>query len=79
MHWSQNTRERYGVNRQNIAYLYKNLGYNNLIEEQLKTLIENRGEELQKLLGRKQKFNANIIRSNTYFIKQRKELEALME
>ena len=42
-------------------------------------MIDSGGEELQKLLGQMQKFNANISGSGAYFSKRRKELEALME
>ena len=79
MHWSQNTRERYGSNGQKNARLNKNQEDENLVEVQLKTVIENGGEELQKLLGRMQKFSANVAGSNACYVKRRKELEDLTE
>ena len=49
------------------------------MEAQLKTVIDDGVEELQKTLGRMQKFNANFSGSKTCFVRRRKELEALME
>ena len=42
-------------------------------------MIDDGGEELQKSLGRTQKFSANASGRNACFVKRRKELEALME
>ena len=50
-----------------------------MTEEELKNLIDKGGDEFAALLGRMQKYNANILGSNAYFHKKKKELEALME
>ena len=60
-------------------YLKKNLEDENLIEEVLRIILNESSKELEKLLARTQKFNANIISSNTYFYKRRSELESLIE
>ena len=79
MHWSQNTAERYRVNRQRNIYLRKNPEDKNLTEEALRSILNENGKDLAKLLSRMQIFNANIIGSNAYFYKRRSKLEALME
>ena len=50
-----------------------------MTEEALCNILNEGGEELEKILGRMQKFNANISGSNAYFYKRRKELEALIQ
>ena len=79
MHWAQNTSERHRANGQKNVCSNKNSEDDNLTQAQLKTAIENVGEELQKLSGRMQKIDANISGSNACFVKRRKESEALME
>ena len=51
----------------------------NLTEEALQNILYQGGKELESTLGCMQKFNANIIGSNVYFYKRRKELEALIQ
>ena len=72
IYWAQNTSERHGANGQKNFCLKNNSGDNNLTEEKLKTIINNGGEDLQKILGRMQTFNANISGINAYFVKRRK-------
>ena len=50
-----------------------------MTEEALHNILNEGGEELEKILGRMQKFNANISGSNAYFCKRRKELEVLIQ
>ena len=72
MHWAQNTAERHRINSQRNIYLKKHPEDNNLTEEALKSILHKGNEEFIKLLSRMQKFNANIIGSNTYFYKKDK-------
>ena len=51
----------------------------NLIEEELKAILDEGGEELRKLVARMQMHNANILGSNLCFHEKYKELEALIE
>ena len=51
----------------------------NLTEEALHNMLNDKGEELEKIIRRMQKFNSNIIGSNLYFYKKHKELEVLIE
>ena len=67
------------MNGQRNVYLKKNPEDENLTEEGLKSILNENGEELEKLLSRMQKFNTNIVGSNAYFYKRRSELESLME
>ena len=57
----------------------KNPYDDNLIENELRDIVSNGGDKLNKLMSRMQKFNSNVVGSNTYFYKKRNELEALME
>ena len=70
MYWAQNTAEWHQVNSQCNIYLKKNLEDNTLTEEVLQSILNNNSKELENLLARMQKFNTNIIRSNTYFCKE---------
>ena len=79
IHWIQNTTEQYQVNGQCNIYLKKNLENDNLTKEALQSILHDNSKELENLLARIQKFNANIVGSNTYFYKRRSELESLME
>ena len=49
------------------------------MEEALHSILNEGGDELNKLLNRMQKFNSNIVGSNAYFFKHRSELESLIE
>ena len=60
-------------------YLRKNPEDENLTKEALRSILNENGEDLEKLLSRMQKFNSNIVGSNAYFYKRRSELEGLME
>ena len=79
MHWAQNTAERHRLNGQRDACLKKKTADNNLTENQLRNIANEGGTEFNALLGRMQKFNANLVGSNAYFFKKRSELEALIE
>jgi hypothetical protein len=79
MHWAQNTAERHRHNSQKSVYLNKNPEDDNLTEEELIAMVNERGPKLEKLIGRMQIFNANICGSNAYFNKKRRELNALIE
>ena len=52
--------------------MLKKPGDENLIEAQMKTVIYDGGEELQKSLEWMQNFNANVSGSNACFVKRRK-------
>ena len=77
---------RHKIQQKDIKLIYKkiyikkkHLENYNLIEDKLRRIINNDSEKFSNMLGRIQKFNANIIGSNTYFFKRRTELEVLIE
>jgi len=49
--------------------LKKNPEDDNLTKEALRSILNDNGEELKELLARMQKFNTNIVGSNSYFYK----------
>lgn len=67
MHWIQNISERHRVNGQRNIYLKKNPEDENLIEGALREILNNSGNELEKLPSRIKKFNVNIAGSNKCF------------
>ena len=50
MHWAQNTAERHRLNGQRNVYLRKNPEDDNLTEEALRSILNEGGDELNKLL-----------------------------
>ena len=49
------------------------------MQELLRNILNENGDEFTMLLHRMQKFNSNIAGSNAYFYKRKIELEALIE
>ena len=79
MHWGQKIAERHHLNVKKNVYTQHHLEDANLVEEELKIILNEGGEELRKLVTCMQIHNANILGSNLYFHKKRKELKALIE
>ena len=79
MHWSHNTAERHRFNGQRQVYLKRNSSVFNMSENQLADIVRRNGIEYLQLVRGMQVFNANIVGSNSYYYKRRRELEALME
>ena len=79
VHWAQNTEERHRFNTQRQVFLRKNDAVANLTEDNLRRIVNEGGDELNALVRKMHVYTANIIGSNSYFYKKRKELEALME
>ena len=78
IHWAQNTIERHRFTEQNSVYLEKKPEYSNISEQDLLDIVNNGGEESKKLLSSMRAYSGNILGSNSYFLKRRTELEALM-
>ena len=74
VHWSQNTAERHRVNSQRNYYIKKTPADANMTEEELRRIVNDGGDEFLQLLGRMQKYNANISGSNSYFYKKKSNL-----
>jgi len=79
VHWAQNTAERHRFNGQRQVFLRRNEGISNLTVEQLRDIVNNNGDEFQAIIRKMHVYNANILGSNSYFYKKRKELESLIE
>ena len=74
MHWAQNTAERHRHNSQKSVYLHQNPEDSNLTEEKLQEMVDQGGPEFEQMIGRMQKFNANLPGSNAYFNKKKRQL-----
>ena len=79
MHWGQNMAERHRYLGQRKVFLRRNTRFENMSEENLRNIVFNKSDEYNDLIRSMQVYNANIVGSNSYFYKRRKELEALME
>ena len=79
VHWAQNTAERHRFNGQRQVFIRRNEGVSNLTIENLRNIVQNNGEEFNAIIRKMHVYNANIVGSNSYFYKKRKELESLIE
>ena len=79
MHWIQNTVERHRFQGQKNVFMDKCPEYRNMSDSDLEKIINENGEELQRMLSKMQMYSSNILGSNAYFYKRRTELQALME
>ena len=70
-HWAQNTAEHHRHNTQKTIFLQKNPEDDNLSEEELKKIIYDGGQELEVIISRMHRFNANIVGSHSF--SQRKD------
>ena len=51
----------------------------NLTENELRQIVNDDGEDLQRIIANMQLFNSNIVGSNAYFYKHCRNLEGLVE
>ena len=79
IHFLQNTVERHRAFSQRGFWLNRNSEFANMDENEMKTVISQGGEDLRKLLGSMQSYNANINGSPQYLYQKRKLLENLIE
>ena len=79
MHWSQNTAERHRLQGLKNVYMSRNPETANLTESELRQIVNDDGEDLQRIIANMQLFNSNIVGSNAYFYKHRRNLEGLVE
>ena len=79
-HWAHNTVERIHVQGQKKIYLKNNPGDATHTMETLQDIVQNRNvEELNGLISRMLMYTGNILGSDSYFYRRRKELEGLMD
>ena len=79
MHWAQNTAERHRINLQKNVYLQQHPEDANLTFEEIAEILKTDIPRFYRILGRMQKYNANINGSNGYYFSKRKELEAISD
>ena len=79
MHFGQNMAERHRFIGQRRVFLRRNTKFADISEENLRRIVCSRSDEYNELIRCMHVYNANIVGSNSYFFKRRKELEALME
>ena len=79
MHWAQNLEERHRFLSQRRVFLRRNSKLENISEESLRRIVTTQGPDFEELISSMQLYNSNIVGSNAYFYKRRRELEALME
>ena len=79
MHWAQNTAERHRLQSLKNVYISRNPETANLTENELRQIVNDDGEDLQKIIANMQLFNSNIVGSNAYFYKHCRNLEGLVE
>ena len=79
MHWAQNLEERHRFLSQRRVFLRRNTKLENISEENLRRIVSTQGPEFEELISSMQLYNSNIVGSNAYFYKRRRELEALIE
>ena len=79
VHWMENTTRRHRAHGQRSVWLNKNSDFSTMSPSDISSVISTGGEELQKLLGSMQSFNANVNGSPQYLFKKRKLLENLIE
>ena len=70
MHQAQNTAKRHRINSQRNVCLKKNPADDNLTENELRDITNERSDKLNELLGRIEKFNSSIVGSNAYVYKK---------
>ena len=78
-YWACDTAARHRLNGQKSVFMKKSPEDANMSEDDLRKIIREGGEPLERLLGRMQACNANINGSNACLCQRRIELEALME
>ena len=79
MHCAQNLEKRHRFLSQRRIFLRRNTKLENISEEILRRILTTQGPEFKELINSMQLYNSNIVGSNVYFYKRRRELEALME
>ena len=80
MYWAQNTDERHRFNSQKNVYLDKSPDHANLSLEEINKMVRQKNyDSLQQITGWMQMYSSNILGSDGYFAKKRKDLEALMQ
>jgi len=79
MHWAQNIAERHRAQGQRDMFIVRNREDTDLTERELREVIAEGGERLNRLVGKMCRFNANITGGASWFYQRRIELEALME
>ena len=79
MHWDQNTIERRRTQGDKNMFLSRNSKMTNLTNTELQRIVNRDGEELQEIVKNMQICNSNIVGSNVYFYKDRRNPESLIE
>ena len=80
MYWAQNTSDRHILNQLKQVYQKRSPEHTGMEMDELNTISFARDEaDLRRVTSQMQMFNANILRSDSYFFKKKKEVEGMMQ
>ena len=80
MYWAQNTDERHRLNQLKQVYQRRSPEFTGMEVNELRAMAIQRNEdELRRMTSSMQAFSGQVLGSDSYFYKKRKELEALMQ
>jgi ATP-dependent DNA helicase PIF1 len=80
MYWVQNTCERHRFLSQKRVYISRSPVHSELSVEELKEIVRTKDYNmLREITGRMQMYSSNLLGSDAYFYKNRKQLESLMQ
>ena len=79
MHWAQNPIEHRRTQGHKNMFMSRNTETDNLSNSDLQRIVNRDGDKLQEIVKNMQIYNANIVGSNAYFYKYRRNLESLIE
>ena len=79
-YWAQNTVERHRVSGQRQVYWKKNPEQANMSQEEIQKILDDKDEEkIRSIMSGLSMYSGNILGSDAYFSRARKELEAMFD